>query len=73
MYVVRTDQARPSIKFPSGVSGRELLEIVHEDFGPGRVEGCQGVTVVQSLSTVPDGSYTFFPKQSGKLYSAADT
>lgn len=71
VLVVRQDQARKIVRFASGVSGRELLDtvLVHENFGLGRVESYQGVTVTQGVSSVPDGSYTFFPKQSGKLDS----
>ena len=69
VFVSRKDPANKIAKFVSGVSGRELLDIVlmHEDFGLGRVESDQGNIVTRDVSSVPDGSYTFFPKQSGKL------
>lgn len=72
VFVARHDQPKKTVKFASGVSGRELLEIVrvHENFGLGRVISYQGVTVTRGVSSVPDGAYTFFPKQAGKLTSA---
>ena len=72
VFVARHDQPSHTVKFASGVSGRELLEVVrvHEDFGLGRVESYQGVTVTPGVSSMPDGAYTFFPKQAGKLTSA---
>ncbi len=75
VFVRRQDQASPILKFPSGVSGKELLEIVHDDpkFGPGRVEDREGVIVIQAVPSVLDGTYTFVPKQSGKLSIAANS
>lgn len=76
VFVRKQDQATPIIKFPSGVSGRELLENVHDDpkFGPGKVTDDEGVVVIQAILPLPDGNYTFVPKQSGKppLLQTAD-
>ncbi len=64
--MVHAREVRP-LKFRSGVTGMQLLDVVmrRAGFGDGNVESASGAPILHTGEAVPDGHYFFTPWPKG--------